>query len=80
MAHKKNTWRLQNNVGQNRKNISQMLLGQYIERKKIIMDIKLEKDKLFDPLGLKRLRESYMMEDETSLLERFGLCIKRLWV
>ena len=48
-----------------------MLLGQYIERKKIFMDIKLEKDKLFDPLGLKRLRESYMMEDEISSQERF---------
>jgi len=49
-----------------------MLLGQYIERKKIFMDIKLEKDKLFDPLGLKRLRESYMMEEETSPQERFA--------
>lgn len=49
-----------------------MLLGQYIERKKIFMDINLEKDKLFDPLGLKRLRESYMMEEETSPQERFA--------
>ena len=49
-----------------------MLLGQYIERKKIFMDLNLEKDKLFDPLGLKRLRESYMMEDETSPQERFA--------
>ena len=29
------------------------------------LHLNLEKDKLFDP-GLKRLRESYMMEDETS--------------
>ena len=36
------------------------------------MDLNLEKDKLFDPLGLKRLRESYMMEDETSPQERFA--------
>lgn len=49
-----------------------MLLGQYIERKKIFMDLDLEKDNLFDPLGLKRLRESYMMEDETSPQERFA--------
>ena len=36
------------------------------------MDLDLEKDNLFDPLGLKRLRESYMMEDETSPQERFA--------
>ena len=53
-----------------------MLLGQYIERKKIFMDIKLEKDSLFDPLGLKRLRESYMMEEETSPQERFAYVSK----
>ena len=49
---------------------------QYIERKKIFMDIKLEKDSLFDPLGLKRLRESYMMEEETSPQERFAYVSK----
>ena len=40
------------------------------------MDLNLEKDKLFDPLGLKRLRESYMMEDETSPQERFAYVSK----
>ena len=49
-----------------------MLLGDYVERKRIIMNIDLQKDKLFDPLGLKRLRESYMMEHETSPQERFA--------
>ena len=34
--------------------------------------IDLERDKLFDELGLKRLRESYMREDETSPQERFA--------
>jgi ribonucleoside-diphosphate reductase alpha chain len=32
----------------------------------------LSRDKLFDELGLKRLRESYMREDETSPQERFA--------
>ena len=50
-----------------------MLLKQYIDRKKIIMEINPEKDELFDPLGLKRLRESYMMEDEISPQERFEI-------
>ena len=36
------------------------------------MNINLQKDELFDPLGLKRLRESYMMEHETSPQERFA--------
>ena len=31
-----------------------------------------EKDKLFDDLGLKRLKESYMREDEFSPQERFA--------
>jgi len=34
--------------------------------------IDLERDKLFDELGLKRLRESYMRDDETSPQERFA--------
>jgi len=34
--------------------------------------IDLEKDKLFDELGIKRLKESYMREDETSPQQRFA--------
>lgn len=34
--------------------------------------IDLEKDKLFDELGIKRLKESYMRDDETSPQERFA--------
>ena len=34
--------------------------------------IDLEKDKLFDELGIKRLKESYMKEDETSPQHRFA--------
>jgi ribonucleoside-diphosphate reductase alpha chain len=34
--------------------------------------IDLERDKLFDELGIKRLKESYMREDETSPQERFA--------
>jgi ribonucleoside-diphosphate reductase alpha chain len=34
--------------------------------------INLEKDKLFDDLGIKRLRESYMRDDETSPQQRFA--------
>ena len=61
-----------------------MLLGDYINKKVEMakMDIKLhdskyvwmdyEKDKLFDPLGLKRLKESYMREDENSPQERLA--------
>jgi ribonucleoside-diphosphate reductase alpha chain len=30
------------------------------------------RDSLFDTLGLQRLRESYMMEEETSPQERFA--------
>ena len=37
-----------------------------------------ERDKLFDPLGPKRLRESYMMEEETSPQERFAYVSKFL--
>jgi ribonucleoside-diphosphate reductase alpha chain len=37
--------------------------------------IDLTRDSLFDSLGLQRLRESYMMEEETSPQERFALCI-----
>ena len=38
--------------------------------------IDLERDKLFDSLGLKRLRESYMREEETSPQERFAFVSK----
>jgi ribonucleoside-diphosphate reductase alpha chain len=34
--------------------------------------IDLERDKLFDELGIKRLKESYMREDETSPQHRFA--------
>jgi ribonucleoside-diphosphate reductase alpha chain len=34
--------------------------------------IDLERDKLFDDLGIKRLKESYMREDETSPQQRFA--------
>ena len=34
--------------------------------------IDLERDKLFDELGIKRLKESYMRDDETSPQERFA--------
>ena len=36
------------------------------------IQIDLERDKLFDELGIKRLKESYMREDETSPQERFA--------
>jgi len=38
--------------------------------------IDLEKDKLFDELGIKRLKESYMKEDETSPQHRFAFVSK----
>ncbi len=38
--------------------------------------IDLEKDKLFDELGIKRLQESYMREDETSPQQRFAFVSK----
>jgi ribonucleoside-diphosphate reductase alpha chain len=38
--------------------------------------IDLDRDKLFDELGIKRLQESYMKEDEKSPQERFALCFK----
>ena len=38
--------------------------------------INLERDKLFDTLGIKRLKESYMMEEETSPQERFAYVSK----
>ena len=38
--------------------------------------IDLEKDKLFDELGFKRLKESYMKEDETSPQHRFAFVSK----
>lgn len=37
-----------------------------------MVQINLERDKLFDELGIKRLRESYMKEGETSPQERFA--------
>jgi ribonucleoside-diphosphate reductase alpha chain len=40
------------------------------------INIELERDKLFDDLGLKRLRESYMKEDETSPQQRFAYVSK----
>jgi ribonucleoside-diphosphate reductase alpha chain len=36
------------------------------------IEIDLEKDKLFDELGIKRLKESYMRDDETSPQQRFA--------
>ena len=36
------------------------------------INIDLERDKLFDELGIKRLKESYMREDETSPQHRFA--------
>jgi ribonucleoside-diphosphate reductase alpha chain len=36
------------------------------------IEIDLEKDKLFDELGIKRLQESYMRDDETSPQQRFA--------
>ena len=38
--------------------------------------IDLERDKLFDELGIKRLKESYMREDEKSPQERFAYVSK----
>ena len=38
--------------------------------------IDLERDKLFDELGIKRLQESYMKEDETSPQQRFAFVSK----
>jgi ribonucleoside-diphosphate reductase alpha chain len=38
--------------------------------------IDLEKDKLFDELGIKRLKESYMKEDEVSPQHRFAFVSK----
>ena len=39
--------------------------------------IDLEKDKLFDELGIKRLKESYMKEDEISPQHRFAFVAKQ---
>ena len=41
-----------------------------IDKSSITID--LERDKLFDELGIRRLKESYMKEDETSPQERFA--------
>ena len=40
------------------------------------INIDLERDKLFDELGVKRLQESYMREDETSPQHRFAFVSK----
>ena len=40
------------------------------------INIDLERDKLFDELGIKRLQESYMREDETSPQHRFAFVSK----
>jgi len=40
------------------------------------IEIDLERDKLFDELGIKRLKESYMKEDETSPQHRFAFVSK----
>ena len=40
------------------------------------ISIDLERDKLFDELGIKRLQESYMKEDETSPQHRFAFVSK----
>jgi len=40
------------------------------------INIDLERDKLFDELGIKRLQESYMKEDETSPQHRFAFVSK----
>jgi ribonucleoside-diphosphate reductase alpha chain len=41
------------------------------------IQIDLSKDKLFDKLGIQRLQESYMKEDETSPQERFAFVSTR---
>ena len=41
------------------------------------INIDLERDKLFDELGLKRLKESYMTEEETSPQQRFASVSKQ---
>ena len=40
------------------------------------LQIDLERDNLFDELGIKRLRESYMREDEISPQHRFAYVSK----
>jgi len=40
------------------------------------ININLERDRLFDELGIKRLKESYMREDETSPQHRFAFVSK----
>ena len=41
------------------------------------VEIDLERDKLFDELGIKRLRESYMKDEEQSPQERFAFVSKQ---
>ena len=40
------------------------------------IEIDLERDKLFDDLGIKRLQESYMKDDETTPQHRFAYVSK----
>ncbi|MEY3377008.1 MAG: hypothetical protein RL463_1318, partial [Bacteroidota bacterium] len=40
------------------------------------INIDLSRDSLFDELGIKRLKESYMREDESSPQERFAYVSK----
>jgi len=42
------------------------------------IEIDLSRDGLFDELGLKRLRESYMKDEESSPQERFAFVSKSL--
>lgn len=44
----------------------------------VSIDIKLDRDMLFDSFGLKRLRDSYMLPSETSPQERFAYIAQRL--
>ena len=41
------------------------------------LDIDYSRDSLFDQLGIKRLQESYMKEDETSPQQRFVFVSKQ---
>ena len=48
-----------------------------IKKEYLGIQIDLSKDKLFDKLGIQRLQESYMREDETSPQERFAFVSTR---
>ena len=43
-----------------------------MQEQKYQIKIDYSRDQLFDSLGVKRLKESYMMENETSPQERFA--------